>query len=135
MSCVSGDVLDNSSDHQLPFTCPFNIPKGLPKPGEKDGGLAPNFNLDRVDKRVYGQYKAAEALVPCDGKAIQLFTTNDIQDKEYSVSAIYVFSRPIQQLEKWLKYVTKIFNNINRRDNFYIDVYNLLKQKNFISSS
>ena len=106
MSCVSGDVLDNSSD-QLPFTCPFNIPKGLPKPGEKDGGLAPKFNLDRVDKGVYGQYKAAEALVPCDGKPIQLFTTNDIQDKEYSVSAIYVFGRPTQQLKRWLKYVTK----------------------------
>ena len=120
MLCISGDVLGNSSD-QLPFTCPFNIPEGLPKPGEKDGGLAPapNFNLDRVDKGVYGQYKAAEALVPCDAKPIQLFTTNDIQDKEYSVSAIYVFSRPIQQLAKWLKYVTKIFNTINHRDNFY----------------
>ena len=124
LSCASDVVLDDSSD-RLPFTCPFNIPKGLPKPGEKGGGLAPEFKLDRVDNRFYGQYKAAEALVPCDAKPIQLFTTNDIQDKECNcnlqlqrpnVSAIYVFDRPIKQLTKWLKYVDKILNTINGTD-------------------
>ena len=101
---------------RLPFTCPFNIPKGLPKPGEKGGGLPPNLKLDQVDNGFYGQYKAAEALVPCDAKPIQLFTTNDIQDKEYSVAASYVFDRPVKQLTKWLKYVDKILNTINGTD-------------------
>ena len=112
LSCVSGEGLDDSSD-RLPFTCPFNIPKGLPKPGGRDGGFSPPHvvKLDRVDKRVYSQYKSAEALVPCDAKTIHIFTTDDIQDKLYSVSAIYVFDRPIQQLTKWLKYVKQYFDD------------------------
>ena len=94
-------VVADSSD-RLPFTCPFQIPENLPQPGETNGGLAPNLNLAQASSGLYAEYRAAQALVPCDAEPIQIFIENDI-GKVFSVSVIYVFDGPVEQLKKWLE--------------------------------
>ena len=86
---------------RLPFACPYRIPKnGL-------GGIVPNTSLSQVSSEFYSQFKAAEALVPCDARAIQIYIENDVYNKESPVAVIYVFDRPVKQLKKWLRYVEK----------------------------
>ena len=94
---------------RLPFTCPYKVSGELPQPGTPGGGRSPDFDVERVNTGLYAQVRAARALVPCDAKAIQIFIVPDIPGKSYSVSAIYVFDKPVKELQKWLACVEQIF--------------------------
>ena len=94
----------------LPFECPNKTPEGSPQPsvtGEEGGGLLPTLyedgTLDRNTSEVYSEYRAAVALVPCDARPISVFT-NPLVSGEYTVSVIYVYEKPIQDLKDWLRY-------------------------------
>lgn len=103
MSCCTVSVVFGGSNSGLPFTCPFEIPEDLPQPGQPDGGLEPTFNTDRVDAGTNAQFRAAGALVPCDATAIQIFVEDDIPERFFSVSVIFVFSKVVEELKQWLK--------------------------------
>ena len=95
--------------NKLPFQCPYKIPDGDPQctsTGDtgggfcpllvKEGGLNTNTSLD------YNQYRAALALVPCDGQAISVYTTPIIKF-EQAISVVFVFDKSVDKLKKWLE--------------------------------
>ena len=93
----------------LPFQCPYKTPKDSPKPsvtGIGGGGLLPtlykNGDLDKNTSDVYSQYRASLALVPCDAQAISVFTKPFIHG-DYTISAIYVYDKPVEDLQAWLE--------------------------------
>ena len=93
----------------LPFQCPYKTPKDSPKPsitGINGGGLFPtlykNGDLDKNTSDVYSQYRASLALVPCDAQAISVFTKPFIHG-DYTISAIYVYDKPVEDLQAWLE--------------------------------
>ena len=93
----------------LPFQCPYKTPKDSPKPsvtGIGGGGLFPtlykNGDLDKNTSDVYSQYRASLALVPCDAQAISVFTKPFIHG-DYTISAIYVYDKPVEDLQAWLE--------------------------------
>ena len=93
---------------ELPFQCPFQVPDGSPSPsktGIEGGGLLPVISeedLLNADSGVFGQYKAALAMVPCDAQAISVFTSPLIKLKN-AVSVIFVYEKPIIELKQWLE--------------------------------
>ena len=106
---IGTNVVVGDENGKLPFQCPYQIPDDLPQPsknGNEGGGLFPIFgeedDLDTGTSDVYGQYRAALALVPCDARAISVFTTPLI-DLSHTVSVIFVYDKPVQELKKWLE--------------------------------
>lgn len=99
--------------NNLPFQCPHKVPKDSLQPsknttiGPDGGGLCPSLwldgDLDFETNDFYAQYRAALALVPCDGKAISVFTEDQIEGSDHTVSVIYVYDRPVEELKTWLK--------------------------------
>ena len=95
----------------LPFFCPYKVPDGSPRPsksGIEGGGLLPLISeedLTNADGGVFGQYKAALAMVPCDAHALSVFTSPLIKMNN-AVSVIFVYNKPIEELKRWLEYVT-----------------------------
>ena len=93
---------------ELPFQCPMQVPDGSPTPsktGIEGGGLLPVISeedLLAADSGVFGQYKAALAMVPCDAQAVSVFTSPLIKLKN-AVSVVFVYDRPINELKKWLE--------------------------------
>ena len=94
----------------LPFECPNKTPEGSPQPsltGEEGGGFLPTLyedgTLDRNTSEEYSEYRAALALAPCDVRPISVFT-NPLVSGEYTVSVIYVYEKPVQNLKDWLRY-------------------------------
>ena len=103
-SVAVGDKYD-----KLPFQYPYKIPDDMPQPsrtGNEGGGLflvlGEEDDLDSSTSDVYGQYQAALALVPCDARAISVFTTPLI-DLSHSVSVIFVYDKTVEELKKWLE--------------------------------
>ena len=95
---------------KLPFQCPYKVPKGSIEPsrtGIEGGGLLPNLYQDgglrRNTSDVYAEYRAALALVPCDARAISVFTEPQIANLDYTISVIYVYDQPVDDLKKWLE--------------------------------
>ena len=94
----------------LPFLCPYKVPDGSPQPsksGTEGGGLLPLISeedLTNADGGVFGQYKAALAMVPCDAQALSVFTSPLIKMNN-AVSVIFVYNKPIEELKRWLEYV------------------------------
>ena len=60
-------------------------------------------NLFNFKRGSYGQYRASLALVPCDGQAISVFTEPQISEKEDTVSVIFVYDKPVEDLKRWLE--------------------------------
>ena len=91
----------------VPLQCPYKVPESSPQPGTKDGGLSPKLVeegiLDDAPKSIYGQYRAALALVPCDGTALSVFTESEIPGKEYTVSVIFVYESSVDSIRRWLQ--------------------------------
>ena len=93
---------------KLPFQCPYEIPGDSPKPslsGKEGGGLLPIINEEDLlvaNNEVFGQYRAALALVPCDAQALSVFTAPLI-NIENAVSVVFVYNKPIEKLKKWLE--------------------------------
>ena len=87
---------------KLPITCPYD--------GVSDGpGIDPGFlgsagvDLSEVTSNFYKQYKAALALVPCDATALRVFTTDEIEGKEYTIGIIFVYDASVKTMKKWLE--------------------------------
>ena len=67
-----------------------------------------NYTIQRINlldedllvanNEVFGQYKAALALVPCDAQALSVFTAPLI-NIENAVSVVFVYSKPIEKLK------------------------------------
>ena len=90
---------------ELPFQCPYKVPKDSPQPsstGMDGGGLFDDLGLDTNTTDVYGQYRAALSLVPCDSQSISVFTTPFV-NKTSTVSVIFVYDNPVDDLKKWLE--------------------------------
>ena len=120
----------------FPFLCPYKVPDGSPRPsksGIEGGGLLPLISeedLTNADGGVFGQYKAALAMVPCDAQALSVFTSPLIKMNN-AVSVIFVYNKPIEELKRWLEYVTiskpknKYFNFIILIDDTLLNDINL----------
>ena len=94
---------------QLPFQCPYKVPADSAGPstrGESGGGLPSTLYedgvLDQIDSDTYEEYKAALALVPCDARAISVFTNRLVAGK-YAISVIYVYDKSVEKLKIWLR--------------------------------
>ena len=94
---------------QLPFQCPYKVPADSTGPstrGENGGGLPSSLYedglLDQNDSDTYEEYKAALALVPCDARAISVFTNRLVAGK-YAISVIYVYDKSVEDLKMWLR--------------------------------
>ena len=95
----------------LPFKCPYKIPEGSPKPTinieeNTQGGMNPQLYfdgaLDEVSSNDYAKYRASLALVPCDAKAISVFTENKLGTNS-AISVIFVYNKPVEDLKAWLR--------------------------------
>ena len=64
--------------------------------------LYANGDLNEVSSNVYAQYRAALALVPCDARAISVFTENELGTNS-TISVIFVYDKPVEDLKTWLK--------------------------------
>ena len=101
---IVGSVLGD----KLPFQCPYEIPGDSPKPslsGREGGGLLPIISEEDLlvaNNEVFGQYRAALALVPCDAQALSVFTAPLINIQN-AVSVVFVYNKPIEKLNKWLE--------------------------------
>ena len=103
-------ALDNKVlAHKLPFDCPFKPPDGNPEPsttGEQGAGFFPTLyedgHLDESSSKVYSEYRAALALVPCDAQPIIVFT-NPLVNGEFAISVIYLYDKQVDNLKKWLR--------------------------------
>ena len=93
---------------KLPFQCPYKVPEELqPSSTGKEGGgltsvLFEDGTLNEATRDVYAQYRAALALVPCDGQAVSVFTESEIERNFSAVSVIFVYDKPVESLKKWL---------------------------------
>jgi hypothetical protein len=95
---------------ELPFQCPYKVPKDNPPcstTGIEGGGLCPELGelggLDTNTSDVYAQYRASLALVPCDAQSITTFTPSLINGNISSVSVIFVYDKPVNDLKRWLE--------------------------------
>ena len=61
------------------------------------------IDLSAVSSNFYKQYKAALALVPCDATALRVFTTDEIDGKEYTIGVIFVYDASVEALKNWLE--------------------------------
>lgn len=90
---------------ELPFQCPYKVPKDDPQPtsgGIGEGGFLPLLSLKTNTSDQNAQYRAALALVPCDAQGISVFTTPMIKG-DFTVSVIYVYDKPVDELKGWLE--------------------------------
>jgi hypothetical protein len=94
---------------ELPFQCPYKVPDDGRKPsstGDGGGGLFPELNedggLDANTSDTYAQYRASLSLVPCDARPISVYTTPLI-NADYTVSVVFVYDKPVEDLKKWLE--------------------------------
>ena len=106
---VAIEQLVSNRTIKLPFKCPYKLPEGSLKPlatGDTEFGLLPTLyednGLANSSSNFYAKYKAALALVPCDAKAIAAFT--DIGDLQPSstISVLFVYEKPAEDLKRWL---------------------------------
>ena len=89
------------SNDQMPIVCPYDIVDDV----GKDPGILgrPGVDLSTVSSNFYKQYQAALALVPCDATAVRVFTTDDIEEKEYTIGVIFVYDKSVAAIENWLE--------------------------------
>ena len=106
---VAIEQLESSRKIKLPFQCPYKLPEGSPRPsatGDTAFGLLPTLyednGLANSSSNFYAKYRAALALVPCDARAIAAFT--DIGDLQPSstISVLFVYEKPAEDLKRWL---------------------------------
>ena len=87
--------------YELPITCPYKV--------TDEAGLDPGVlgsagvDLSKVSANFFKQYKAALALVPCDATALRVFTTDDIDGKDYSIGIIFVYDSSVKAIKDWLE--------------------------------
>ena len=96
---------------KLPFQCPYQTPEGNPKPTADltvrgGGGLDPflyaNGDLDDETRNTYAQYRAALALVPCNARALSVFTKQQL-GTNFTVAVLFVYEESVRDLKLWLK--------------------------------
>ena len=102
INCVA--VIENSlssTTDELPIICPYEI---TDEAGIDPGVLgSTGIDLSEVSANFYSQYKAALALVPCDATALRVFTTDEIDGKEYSIGIIFVYDSSVEDIKDWLE--------------------------------
>ena len=93
---------------KLPFQCPYKVPDDAREPsvtGDRGGGLFPELNedggLDTNTSDTYAQYRASLSLVPCDARPISVYTTPLINNAEHTVSVVFVYDKPVDNLKKF----------------------------------
>ena len=101
-NCVA--VIEKSlsgTTQKLPIQCPYEITD----PGGLDPGVrgSKGIDLDSVSANFFQQYKAALELVPCDATALRVFTTNEIEGKDYTIGIIFVYDASVTPIIKWLE--------------------------------
>ena len=102
-NCVS--VFEKSfsgTTNNLPIQCPYQNPNddaGL-DPGVRG---SPGVDLDAVSANFFQQYKAALELVPCDATALRVFTTEEIEGKDYTIGIIFLYDASVTPIKKWLE--------------------------------
>ena len=87
--------------YNFPITCPYEISDDVGiNPGVLGSG---EIDLSGVSSNFYAQYKAALALVPCDATALRVFTTDEIEGKEFTIGIIFVYDSTVEAIKKWLE--------------------------------
>jgi hypothetical protein len=85
----------------MPIICPYEVKDGA---GIDPGVLgSTGVDLNKVSSNFYKQYKAALALVPCDATALRVFTTDEIEGKQYTIGIIFVYESSVAAIKKWLE--------------------------------
>ena len=106
---VAIEQLESNAKIKLPFKCPYKLPEGSPKPsatGNTEFGLLPTLyeddGLANSSSNFYAKYKAALALVPCDARAIAAFTDIGVLQPSSTISVLFVYEKPAEDLKRWL---------------------------------
>ena len=95
---------------KLPFKCPNEVPEGVPQPkkdfkirhnGGLDARLYETGDLDDEDVNTYAQYRSALALVPCNARAVSVFTKDQL-GTNYTVAVIFVYGNYLDEIKAWL---------------------------------
>ena len=101
-NCV--EVFEKSlsgTTNNLPIQCPYEI--------NDDAGLdpgvrgSPGVDLDALSANLFKQYKAALELVPCDATALRVFTTDEIEGKDYTIGIIFLYDASVTPIKNWLE--------------------------------
>ena len=101
VNCHIGQT-SSTKDTHLPFTCPYDVPKETKK-GFNPGLLgSKGTDLTKVSNNFYAEYRAAQALVPCDATPMRVFNEEEL-GKDYTVAVIFAYDSPVERLKKWLK--------------------------------
>ena len=96
------DCLRSRGASTRPFTCPYEIPKGV-------GGLDPDLlgpsgtDNSKASKEFFAEYKAALAHVPCGTTVLKVFTEDQLPGKNYTVAVIFIYENSVDDIKKWLK--------------------------------
>ena len=106
---VAIEQLESSRKIKLPFQCPYKLPEGSPRPsatGDTAFGLLPTLyednGLANSSSNFYAKYRAALALVPCDARAIAAFTDIGVLQPSSTISVLFVYEKPAEDLKRWL---------------------------------
>ena len=100
-NCVALVEKSPSNIYKLPITCPYAVTDGE---GIDPGVLgSPGVDLGMASANFYKQYKAALALVPCDATALRVFTTDEIEGKDFTIGIIFVYDASVDDIKEWLE--------------------------------
>ena len=103
-SIRSDDVLSGYKDdtNTLPFSCPYELPEGNLKGFDPSVRGSKGTDLSKVSIEFYAEYKAAQALIPCDGTPLRIYNEEEL-GKDHTVGVIFVYDSSINRLKKWLE--------------------------------
>ena len=98
------DLLIRNKDYTniLPFSCPYELPKGNLKGFDPSVRGSKGTDLRKVSLEFYAEYRAAQALIPCDGTPLRIYNEEELR-KDYTVGVIFVYDSSINRLKKWLE--------------------------------
>ena len=86
----------------LPFSCPYELPKGNLKGFDPSVRGSKGTDLSKVSLEFYAEYRAAQALIPCDGTPLRIYNEEELR-KDHTVGVIFVYDSSINRLKKWLE--------------------------------
>ena len=103
-SITSDDLLSLNKDDtdKLPFSCPYELPKENLKGFDPSVRGSKGTDLSKVSIEFYAEYKAAQALIPCDGTPLRIYNEEEL-GKDHTVGVIFVYDSSINRLKKWLE--------------------------------
>ena len=103
-SIRSDDLSSRYKDDKntLPFSCPYELPKGNLKGFDPSVRGSKGTDLNKVSLEFYAEYRAAQALIPCDGTPLRIYNEEEL-GKDHTVGVIFVYDSSINRLKKWLE--------------------------------